>query len=100
MSLRDKILSSPKTETIHIDGVGDVTVLRLGVRDIIDLSRLGDQDGGLALLARCILDEHGDPVFKSADEVGALDVRTFKLLSDAAARVNDLDRQIDASAGN
>lgn len=82
---------------LNIEGIEPVHVLRLNVGQVLKLAKLGDEEGGLRLVAESIVDEAGSPVFENIDQLRAIDWQLCQALIDASNQINGLaDRKEQA----
>jgi len=100
-SIRDRIKARKCGTVIEtIAGLGDVPILKLDVDAMIELGNLPAKLQNRAMVARCVVDEDGKPVFANAEEVGGQDYELFQALLSGCYKVNGIRGKIDDAAGN
>jgi hypothetical protein len=83
-----------------IEGLGEVPILKLDVNDMIALGTLPKEQQNRAMVAKCVMDEDGEPVFADAKEVGEGEYDLFQRLLVACYNVNGIKGKIETAAGN
>lgn len=92
--------SNMESVPINIDGIDEVAVRRITAGEMLDIAKMSDQEGGMALVAASIVDDHGEKVFASADDVRGVDWVLLQALIQAATQVNGIQAKIDVAAKN
>lgn len=83
-----------------IEGLGDVPILKLDVNDMIALGALPKEQQNRAMVAKCVMDEDGAPVYADGQEVGEGEYDLFQQLLGACYKVNGIAAKIEAAEGN
>ncbi|HEX7009481.1 MAG TPA: hypothetical protein VF184_05835 [Phycisphaeraceae bacterium] len=97
--IKQRIAERSKPEKVEVEGLGVFTVRKLTVKEVLEIAKLGDERGGCHLVATAVLDASGQTLF-TPDEVAVLDLTTYRQLTDAASKVNNLPDRIEAARGN
>ncbi len=101
MSIREKIKARKSAVvTEQVEGFGDVPILKLDVGGMIELGKLPTDQQNCAMVAMCVMDEDGIPVFTDAQDVSTHEYAFFQQLLKACYRVNGIQNKIDAASGN
>lgn len=101
MNLRDRINARAASQRVQLPGdLGDVNVLRIKTRDMLELSKLDANKAGMAMVARCVADDEGKPIFASTDEVADLDWVLVQALLGACYQVNGIQAKIELAQKN
>lgn len=91
-SIRERLLSRPGFVEREIAGVGKVQIRHLKTGEVMALSEEPDKSASIhRLVALGALDERGEPIFKSPDELKGIDWVIVKGISDAVMEVNGLN---------
>lgn len=101
-SIRETIKqrSTAAPERVTIDRIGTVGIRRLKTGEMLELSRLPNDQGGLAMVAACVLDDDRKPVFDSPDDARETDWQTMQALLRECQRVNGLGAKVEDASKN
>jgi len=72
-----------------------VRVRRLKTSDVLEMALRGDNEGGLLLVQRAIVDDDDQPVFADTESVAAADWELVQALIGAAQSVNAMKGKTD-----
>lgn len=101
MSIRETIMQrKQRVERVKIDDLGEVSILKIDGGTLMELSMLKPADAGVALIAKCVMDDDGRPIFNSADEVKSIEWVLVEKLLNACNEVNNLQSKIEAASKN
>jgi hypothetical protein len=100
-SIRDRIKARNRgIVNEEVRDLGEVPILKLDVDAMIELGNLPIKLQNRAMVARCVVDEEGKPIYANADAVGEEDYELFQQLLTACYKVNGIKGKIDAASGN
>jgi hypothetical protein len=91
MGIRETLAALPQagsTKAVEIAGVGTFHIKRLSMAEMISIP---DDEGGLHIAHRTLMDEEGKPLYSSTDEIKGLVAALAKRLIDECQAVNSID---------
>jgi len=83
----------PRVDEVEIEGIGKVRIKQLtaGAMEGINSESKGNYDITMRTIQACVLDDKGQPIFKSRDEVAELPSAIFGKFGEAVNKVNGFD---------
>lgn len=83
-----------------LDGLGDVGIVKLDTAAMIELGKQPVTVQNRGMVARCVMDDAGEPVFTDAADVDTIEYVLFQQLLKLCYRHNGIKEKIDDASGN